>query len=846
MYDYDVSIVLTAHRERHFLRATLLSLNGCAAFSRRRGLRVQLITVFDSADEKTTNAFLGADFSGFASVSSFNVDFRSVGLSRNAGVKEAGGEFIWFADADDLVSQNCIDMLFDQACKQVDHDVVVVPEYFIAFGDDHHIARFERSHFLCAADFAYSHPYVSRVFLKAETFRQLQFRDIRPETGFAYEDWDLNARLFARGFKFEVAPGCIVFYRKRTSSLLRISDTISARLIPHNELFETATFVGLMEDLRSSHPDWDKFTKGRQHLHEHDLVASVLSSPTLRNLIVEASRIEPEIDPRRIEHSSGYCPVPWSDSHWGFALEEALQLAGEKKFTDVVVVPWMAPGGAEKFMLEIVNQLVADGTAMHVLFISGQHARDHGWRDRLPDGSVFIDVQNAFPHLSEQARDDLTARLLLSVSKPGARLHLKPSDVAHRLMDRFAKAFSTHFYVVYYRFSDSAIVWDKQHLRDPWAVRFLRNNFDHINAFISDCDYIVKRDAIVLPELAAKTHRVYARCERIVPVERARQEPNHRLLWASRVAPEKRPELIGSIARNLHRLAPHISIDVYGTLNKEYSADSLFKGAHITYKGGFDGFESLPIEDYDALIYTSAYDGLPNILLEAMAADLAVVAPDVGGISELVSPETGFLVRNHVDEAELVDEYLGCILDLYRDWPHTLSKRQSANQLVQRRHGRDGFRFSVLKAFSSSTVVDQGDERDGLTSVVQVALEASALQNSMRHGLAKDTQVLVLEELPVQCAPWAAGEIRMKKQADIVEHERMTTEQARIKELEAMIRARDKRITELGYLVHSGKMQIDHHPSRFKSFLVNTWDALPRPVQRAIEPFADFVDRTVK
>ena len=47
----------------------------------------------------------------------------------------------------------------------------------------------------------------------------------------------------------------------------------------------------------------------------------------------------------------------------------------------------------------------------------------------------------------------------------------------------------------------------------------------------------------------------------------------------------------------------------------------------------------------DALVLSSAWEGSPNVVLEAMAAALPVVATDVGGVRELVETgRTGFVV----------------------------------------------------------------------------------------------------------------------------------------------------------------------------------------------------------
>lgn len=136
------------------------------------------------------------------------------------------------------------------------------------------------------------------------------------------------------------------------------------------------------------------------------------------------------------------------------------------------------------------------------------------------------------------------------------------------------------------------------------------------------------------------------------------------ILWASRVTRGKCPELLPMIAR----LLPECDIHAYGARELGYRFPAvksllfhhdlghrLAKAPNLFWRGPFKTFNDLPVDRFDALLYTSQYDGLPNILLEAGAAGLPIVAPDVGGIAELVDDTTGWLVRNPLDATEFAE-----------------------------------------------------------------------------------------------------------------------------------------------------------------------------------------------
>ena len=165
------------------------------------------------------------------------------------------------------------------------------------------------------------------------------------------------------------------------------------------------------------------------------------SSEQRVGFIEEAAALDPEVDPLRVEASVSYFPIPWEARHWGFQLETLYKLIGNGPFGDVLLFPWLKPGGGEKYILQTVHELHVARPEKRILVLTGESARRHEWSTNLPDGSAFVDVFNAFPALSESDRDALVVRALLAVAEQDAFLHLKASPFAHRLMNDMARCY---------------------------------------------------------------------------------------------------------------------------------------------------------------------------------------------------------------------------------------------------------------------------------------------------------------------------------------------------------------------------------------------------------------------
>ena len=103
----------------------------------------------------------------------------------------------------------------------------------------------------------------------------------------------------------------------------------------------------------------------------------------------------------------------------------------------------------------------------------------------------------------------------------------------------------------------------------------------------------------------------------------------------------------------INQSQPYLVIAGRGPLDKELKARADYLGIkeEVLFLGRSDHVPEL-MAAADALVLSSRWEGLPGVVLEAMASELPVVATAVGGTPELVvDGETGYLVPAGAPEA---------------------------------------------------------------------------------------------------------------------------------------------------------------------------------------------------
>lgn len=368
-----------------------------------------------------------------------------------------------------------------------------------------------------------------------------------------------------------------------------------------------------------------------------------------------------------------------------------------------IALPFLATGGAEMVALNLcraLRQLRPDESV--ALLITDRKLVSE--RVKVPDGVHLVVFDDHLGDNLSYARKQALLRELLLAVRP-ACFHNINSEVAWHLilaegerLKRFTRLFASIFA---FQFAPDG----RQKI--GYAAYFLKQGMPHLEGLLSDNQRFVDdaaREYELPDEERARMAVLYQPCrllhgagrelgrQRLAQrrrrlAEASSQRGRPQVLWAGRLDAEKRIDMFLEVVRR----CAFADFRVFGQVVLDEGA-ALPDLPNLSYEGPFSSpMEWLERFDFDAFMFTSRWEGMPNILIEVGALGIPVIAPTVGGVGELVSPDTGY----PLPELPSVDDYEQALRAVSQEPFDALTRAERMLERVLDRHTWDSFIAAV-------------------------------------------------------------------------------------------------------------------------------------------------------
>lgn len=389
--------------------------------------------------------------------------------------------------------------------------------------------------------------------------------------------------------------------------------------------------------------------------------------------------------------------VIWRRDNLGVCLKLISQESSKSLYIKYIfTLPFLSTGGAELVTMNFINAIAEKHKDNNILLLITDVDKYECNYD-LPSNLIIINLPKLFPSLN-LADKEIVIFDLINTLRPSI-IHNINSDAMWNLIieegdkiRRLSRIYANIF----------AFQYDSHGNKIGYAEYYLRSSLPNVQGIISDnkrfvadaiYEYNLEEEknkffTIYTPSRSVNRNAInYARLRLNNLPKRIRNSQKINCVWAGRIDNEKRIDLLYDLIEN----CSFANFDMYGHSVVDNIID-IPKLSNLYYRGGFNTPEDLFLRnEYCCFIFTSKWEGMPNILIETGCWGVPIVAPLVGGVGELVNQDTGY----PLPEKPTVHDYMNALESIIEK-PEEASRRgNNMLDLLIQRHSWGKFIDSI-------------------------------------------------------------------------------------------------------------------------------------------------------
>lgn len=180
----------------------------------------------------------------------------------------------------------------------------------------------------------------------------------------------------------------------------------------------------------------------------------------------------------------------------------------------------------------------------------------------------------------------------------------------------------------------------QQHSLRPF-VRKISQNADVVFSYGGKITEIIKSIGVIpenIIEIPSGVEREF-----ISKTIATHQEPHKKFVFLGRAERRKGIIELNEVLKKLIQEKQQFTFEFIGPIPNEIK----IQHPSVVYHGEIRDAQKIKslLSQNDVLVCPSWSEGFPNVILEAMASGLAIIATDVGAVSAMVSPKNGWLIE---------------------------------------------------------------------------------------------------------------------------------------------------------------------------------------------------------